>query len=97
MAVNDIHPALDEPVGKLDLLVGDLVAPVGAPVDRCDAHVAGPLGVADPARHAPGSLFGKILQQVDARPILGRAPLRGDAAGGRAEREDEDTPPGRHF
>src|SRR5579884_2278874 len=97
MAMNDIHSTLDEPVGKLDLLVGYLVPPVGAPVDRCDGYVAGLFGMVEPACHALGGLFGKFAQQVDAWPVLGGAPLRGDAAGRRAEREDEHVPLGRHF
>jgi hypothetical protein len=74
--MDDIDAFLDQPTGEADLLLGDVIAPVAAPVDRGDQHVAGAAGAhlrvpVHLTGNAPSRLFREVRQQVDAGPLCG--------------------------
>ena len=91
--MHDVHAAVDERVREADLVAGDVVAPVGAPVDRDHDDVARAASTCRTrsAISARGRRR-RLGQEVDAGPVLGRGPAARHAAGGRAAGEDQDAP-----
>ena len=69
--MHDVDASLvDEPLGELPLLERHLIAPVAAPVDRCDDHIAFGLHAVDPLGHAPDGSMREIGQEVHSAPAL---------------------------
>src|SRR5262245_10003810 len=97
VAVNYRDALIDQPAGEVDLLIGDAVAPVAAPMYRGHNHVAGPRSLQHTVCDATRRLFRQVLQQVDAGSVPGRGPLSWDAACRRAERENQRAPFARHI
>ena len=85
----EVDAAVDQLVGKADLIRFHVVAPVGSPVDGNNHDVTGPLHGLHPADDIVGRGVGKIGQQINAGPACRRGPARGDPAGRRPAREDE--------
>ena len=81
--------ALPDDLRELDLIVGNTIAPVPAPVNGRDDDVSGSgvalHGVPDGLDRFPG----KIAKIVQSRPVVRGRPLQIDAARGARQREDE--------
>lgn len=94
MPPDDVRPArVDEAAGEGGLLGGELVAPVRAPMERDDEHVAGPLEAAQPAAELLEGRRAQVREVSEAGPVLAGGPVFGHAAAFRPERADEDAAP----
>src|SRR5262245_65406030 len=86
--MDHIDPAVDEPVGKADLVVGHVVPPVGTPVDGRDDNVTGLPYRPGPGDEVIGGGAGQAGQESDPRPRGGRGPVRRESAGGGPRGDD---------
>src|SRR5262249_36396370 len=94
MPVDDVGAAVDEQVGKVDLVRRHAVSPVRPPVNRDDHDITRLPGLMYPAADGVGGAAGQVRQEVPAWPASGSGPALRDAAGLRATREDEPPPAG---
>ena len=93
--MHHVDAAVDERVREDDLLPGDEISPVGAPVDGGDRDIPGPLGPPYPFGDRGRGRRRRLRHEVDAGAVRGRRPVRGHATGRHAEREHQHAPPSR--
>ena len=96
VTVDQVGPAVDQPVGEADLAGAHAIPPVRSPVDGDHSEVTGPLFGPDPAGDIVGGGVGQIRQHVDAGPVPGGGPVGRDPAGTGAARQHDDTAAARH-
>src|SRR5690348_4299196 len=89
MAVDQVGPAVDEPVRETDLAGRHVIPPVGAPVDGHHDEVTGLLDGLHAGDEAVGSGIGQAWQEINTRPGGGRGPAGRDSAAGGPAGEDD--------
>src|SRR5260370_42329170 len=89
VAINNRDAFVDKAMSKHDLLARNFVAPIGAPVDRCDEDIARLLMLSHLTCDSRSGRFREIVDKIDSRGNIRGAPLMRNAAGCRSKFEEK--------
>jgi hypothetical protein len=86
MAMNDRHMSpIDESMREAVLLFGNLISPIGSPMDLCDDHITWLFYTCDLIGNPPNSIFAEVWQEVHSGNLMCCRPIERDAARYRSE------------
>src|SRR5260370_32860325 len=89
VAMHDGDAFINQAMGKRALLRGNVIAPVAAPVDRCDEDIARLLMLSHLTCDSRSGRFREIVEEIDSRGNTRGAPLMWNAAGCRSKCEEK--------